>query len=67
MSDEGFHLLTGGIAERLDAAEIRGVGLDQIGIKLVLANELTQSIADCTTATVTIGGSRGNFFASEAD
>src|ERR1019366_10780228 len=50
MRDEGFHLFAGGVAERLDAAEIDGVGLDQVGIELMLANRLAESIANRTTA-----------------
>ena len=44
--DEGFHLFAGGIAERLDATEIGCVGLDQVGIKLMLADELAEAVAN---------------------
>jgi len=37
---EAFDLLPGSFAEGLGAAEIDGVGLDEIGVKLVLADQL---------------------------
>src|SRR5438067_1977392 len=46
MSDEVFDLLTRGFAESFGAAEIDGVGLDQVGIELMLPDELAQAIAD---------------------
>src|SRR4029077_9394987 len=35
-------LLTGGFTEGLGAAEVDGVGLDQVGIELVLVDELAE-------------------------
>jgi hypothetical protein len=46
VGDKAFDLLAGGFAEGLGAAEIDGVGLDQVGIELVLADELAEAIPD---------------------
>jgi len=35
VGDKTFDLLAGGFAESLGAAEIDGVGLDQVGIELI--------------------------------
>jgi hypothetical protein len=43
--DEAFYLLEGGFAESLGAAEIDGVGLDQVGIELMLADQLAEAVA----------------------
>ena len=37
---------TCGFAESLGAAEIDGVGLHQVGIELVLADQLAETVAD---------------------
>jgi hypothetical protein len=54
MSDKALDLLAGGFAEGLGAAEIDGVRLDQVGIKLVLADELAEAVADFGTAIVSV-------------
>ena len=54
VDDEGFHLLAGGLAESLGAAEIDGVGLHEIGIELVLANELAKAVAELGAAVVSV-------------
>jgi hypothetical protein len=51
---EAFDLLTGGFAEGLGTAEIDGVGLDEVRIELVLADELAESVADLGTAIVSV-------------
>ncbi len=55
MRDEVFHLFAGGIAKRLDAAEVGGIGLDQVGIELVLANNLAKAIPNFRAAVVPVG------------
>jgi hypothetical protein len=52
--DEGFHLFAGGIAKRLDATEVGGVGLDQVGIELTLADELAKAVANFRAAVVSV-------------
>ena len=44
------------MASRRDfsAAEVDGIGLDQIGIELVLADELAEAVADLGAAVATI-------------
>ena len=54
MGDEAFDLLAGGFAEGLGAAEIDGVGLDEVGIELVLADQLAEAVADFGTAVVSV-------------
>jgi hypothetical protein len=49
VSNEGLDLFPRGIAQCLRASEIDSVGLDQIGIELVLTNYLTEMIADRAT------------------
>ena len=46
MSNEILHLLASGITQGLHAAEIRCVGLDQVGIELMLANNLAKAVAN---------------------
>ena len=69
MRDEVFHLLAGGIAKSLDAAEIGGVGLDQVGIELMLANDLAEAVANLRAAVVPLplAGCGGSFFDSRED
>jgi hypothetical protein len=43
---KGFHLLTGSLTEGLGTAELDGVGLDEVGIELMLADKLAEAIAD---------------------
>jgi len=45
MSNKAFDLLAGGFAEGLGAAEVDGVGLDQVGIELMLADQLAEAVA----------------------
>ena len=52
VSNEAFDLLTGGFAEGFGAAEIDGVGLDQVGIELMLPDQLAETVADFGTAVV---------------
>jgi hypothetical protein len=54
MGDKTFDLLAGGFAEGLGAAEINGVGLDEVGIELMLADELTETVTDFGTAVVSV-------------
>jgi hypothetical protein len=51
---EAFDLLAGGFAESLGAAEIDGVGLHQVGVELVLADQLTEAVADLRAAVVSV-------------
>ena len=60
MNYEGFDLLTLRFTQSFDSAIIRGVGLHQVGIELVLADDLAQTIADLWTAVVPVGRLRGN-------
>jgi len=48
-------LLASGIAQGLHATEISRVGLDQVGIELMLSDELAKPIANGATAAVSIG------------
>src|SRR5579864_8866112 len=50
MRDESFYLFTRGIAKGFHSAEVGGIGLDQVGIELMLADDLTESMANRTTA-----------------
>ena len=54
MGDKAFDLLAGGFAEGLGAAELDGVGLDQVGIELMLADELAEAVADFGAAVVSV-------------
>jgi len=40
MHDEVFHLLAGGLTKRPDTAEVDRIRLDQIGIELMLTDDL---------------------------
>ena len=53
--DEVLDLLASGFTQSLYAAEIGGIGLDQSGIELMLADELAQPIADRAPAIVPVG------------
>ena len=50
MRHKAFDLLAGGFAEGLGAAEIDRVRLDQVGIELVLADELAEAVTDLGAA-----------------
>ena len=68
MGDEGFDLLAGGFAEGFGAAEVDGVGLDQVGIELMLADQLAEAVADLgATVVASFTGWGGNFFDSRED
>ena len=55
--DEGFDLFSARPAESLGATEVRGVGLHEIGIEVVLADEKAKLIAQPGLAVAgTIGG-----------
>ena len=62
--DEGFYLFTGSIAKRLDAAEVCRIRLDQVGIELMLTDDLAESIANGATMPFPFVGCGGNFFDS---
>src|ERR1035437_10037619 len=48
---EAFDLLTSGVFEGFSAAEVDGIGFHQLGIELVLADDLAESVADLVTST----------------
>src|SRR5438876_7235122 len=52
MSNEVLDLLARGVTQRLGAAEVDGIALHQVGIELVLANDLAKPIADLWAAAV---------------
>src|SRR5207249_8755920 len=54
MSNEVFDLLSGGFAQSFDCAKIRRIGLHQIGIELMPADDLAQAIADFGAAVVPV-------------
>ena len=54
VGDEVFDLLTSRFAEGFGAAEIDGIGLDQVGIELVLADQLAEAVADLGAAVVSV-------------
>ena len=66
MGDEVFDLFAGGIAKAFRAAEIDRVGLDEVGIKLMLANDLAEAVTDLRAAVAIfpLAGWGGSFFDS---
>jgi hypothetical protein len=48
--DKRLYLLASSVAQGLDPAEVGGVGLDQIGIELMLADDLAAAVVNRTTA-----------------
>ena len=52
--DEAFDLLTGSIFECLGTTEVDGVGLNQLGIEPVLADELAEPVADLVPGAVSV-------------
>ena len=54
MNYEGFDLLTLRCPQSLDSAKIRGVGLYQVGIELMLANDLAKAVANLWPAVVPV-------------
>src|ERR1019366_5099695 len=58
--NEAFDLLTRGVFEGFGAAEIDGIGFHQLGIELVLADDLAEPVADLvTSATIAVPVSIG--------
>jgi len=51
VSDEVLNLGAGGFTETLHATEIDGIGLYELAIELVLADELAEAIADPRTSS----------------
>src|SRR5207302_7845728 len=54
LSDEVLNLLASGVAQSLGPAKISRIGLDQVGIELMLANDLAEAVADFGAAAVPI-------------
>jgi hypothetical protein len=54
VGDKVLDLLARGFAEGLGAAEIDGVRLDEVGVELVLAEELAEEVADLGSAVVSV-------------
>jgi hypothetical protein len=52
--DEVLNLFSGGITERLRAAEVDGVGLHEFGVELVLADDLAQAVANFRAAAIPV-------------
>ena len=46
VGDEGFDLFAGGLTEGFGAAEVYSVRLHEIGIELVLADQLAEAVTD---------------------
>jgi hypothetical protein len=69
MRYKAFSLLTGSLPEGLGAAELEGVGLDQVGIELVLVDELaeTTGLWGHHSLSLPLTGWAGNFFDSRED
>src|SRR2546425_9511034 len=55
MNYKSFDLLTLRFTKSFDSAKIRGVGLYQVGIELMLANDLAKAVADFGAAVVPVG------------
>jgi hypothetical protein len=51
---KGFHLLAGSLTEGFGTAEIDGVRLDEVGIELMLADELAEAVADLGPTIVSV-------------
>ncbi len=54
MNDESFNSLAGRFAQGLGSAEIDGVGLDAVGIELVLADHLAEAVADLGATVISV-------------
>src|SRR5437016_11544311 len=54
VSNEGLDLLAGGFAQCLCPAELHRIGLHQVGIKLVLPDDLAQTIANLGPTVVSV-------------
>ena len=53
--DARLDLLTGSVAQGLGAAEVRGVGLHQSGIELMLTDDLTEAVAYLRATVISVG------------
>lgn len=62
MSDEVLNLLAGRLAQGLGPAEIGRVGLDQVGVELMLPNNLAEAVADFWTPVIPVGWLRRDLF-----
>ena len=67
MLDEVLHLLAVRVAQSLYAAEIGRVSLDEVGIELMLADNLAESVANLVRPPFLLAGCGGNFFGSGAE
>lgn len=47
-------MLACGVAQSLHAAEVGGIGLDQVGIELMLANDPADAIADLRVGVIPV-------------
>ena len=54
VSDKGLDLLAGRFAEGFGTAEIDRIGLHQVGIELMLADQLAEAVADFGAAVVPV-------------
>ena len=52
--DEALDLLTGGVSQGFGSAEFDGIGLDEFGIELMLADDLAEAITDLRAGAVPI-------------
>ena len=55
MGDKVLDLLSRRFAQSLRATEVRGVGLHQVGIKLMLADDLAEPVAHFGATVVSVG------------
>ncbi len=58
MSNEVFDLLARGLAQSLGAAEIGGVRLNEVGVELMLADQLTKAVANPRAIAVAVAARR---------
>ena len=56
VGDEALDLFAGSFAESLGAAEIDGVGLDEVGIELMLADQLAEAVTDLAATVGPLDG-----------
>ena len=60
MGDEGFDLIRAGIAQRGGAAVVSGIGFDEAGIEMVLADQQAEAVAEARlTVVVAVVSVRG--------
>ena len=62
MRHEVFNLFTSRIAKGFDPTEIGCIGFHQVGIELMLANQLAKTVANFGTPVVSIGSLRRQLF-----